>query len=687
VAQRGTTQLNKQIIGDTMLKLDWPALQTHLEAVHLGEEAQRTLLGLVRRGDSLITKHIDTAHMAARDAFTEALAEYLRKSCGPKVERTVRRHISLLKNVERVYHGFLSMAARSRAAQMPAPKRVAAMLCRCAVEYQDIIRRARESNATQVEQLLMANAQHQGTYEFNGKATRDSLLTAIAGTVLMEAHVHGWFDVEGRVVLPTLPLSDVTDDDRYCVGTTMLLAAHWWKWMETERRARYGGGELVFHSDPSILRWAPATCVEVIDFKPNLDSEMVDLVANLRLFATTELTFDQLKAATRFAVGAKGIEDEVPLLPAGSVSVEEGHASEALCSALSYDLTEDQERIKGVRLVEWLRGYAALQAYARSRVSDSVASSQIFVVSSSELIGLLHRLGLVEDAARRFLAAITFSRSSRDLYDNPLLRQTDGSYLIFAPALTQVNIAKAMLSAIAMHGAKLKPKGIGFERRVRDLLTKHGHQVRQFRAKRGNDEYEVDAMFVWGDWAFLLECKNRTLSGNHPVRRFYFERETREHAAQVKRLVKGLAQHPDILKEHCPEALGKTLVACVINGTPFSLPGGMDGVYMTDYSELQRFFEAPYLATITWPPAPSADGVEQPEVVTSLWKSEAGPSPEDLIELMRMSPQFLVVAGHMSPMVSWILYEDDSVVRVHDLIQTDVTFESARDVIQKYKRE
>ena len=49
---------------------------------------------------------------------------------------------------------------------------------------------------------------------------------------------------------------------------------------------------------------------------------------------------------------------------------------------------------------------------------------------------------------------------------------------------------------------------------------------------RDGEEYEFDAIVPWGDYVFLFECKNGTLSGNNIVPAYYFALEQRSAVAK-----------------------------------------------------------------------------------------------------------------------------------------------------------
>jgi hypothetical protein len=309
----------------------------------------------------------------------------------------------------------------------------------------------------------------------------------------------------------------------------------------------------------------------------------VDFIANERLHDRMLQNFMEMSVETRMREHELGIAGPAPLIPAGYVSAEEIHSAVALSEILGYSVADDRERPAGLRLVEWLRGYAFLKCLAKERFENSLAG--VIVLEESELASGLQRVGISPDAARYFIEHATLGRTSRDMYDCPLVKTASGKLILFAPGLLGAKIASVVLSNLGRLREPLSRKGTAFEAGVRGFFAKRSMACRGFKVKRDGEEYEFDAVLVWGDYVFVFECKNRSLSGLDPVQAYYFEMENSSNADQVRRLAGALERYPDILTEQFgPEAAAKKIVPCVLNSLPFSLPGMQDGVYFTDWS-------------------------------------------------------------------------------------------------------
>ena len=211
----------------------------------------------------------------------------------------------------------------------------------------------------------------------------------------------------------------------------------------------------------------------------------------------------------------------------------------------------------------------------------------------------------------------------------------DGSLLVFGPALITANPARVVLSIIANLGEPLARKGKAFEADVLSFLKKQTLKAQTFKVKRDGEEYEYDVVLCWGEYIFIFECKNHSLSNHHPTQAYYFEFEMRSSAKQVMRLADALRRYPDILSQKMQvDVTTKTIVPCVLNALPFSLPSPIDGVFFTDASVLKRFFQEKYFHVNT--PYRIDENVQllHRTAMHSLWAGDE-PTPADYLKQLR----------------------------------------------------
>ena len=245
-----------------------------------------------------------------------------------------------------------------------------------------------------------------------------------------------------------------------------------------------------------------------------------------------------------------------------------------------------------------MRGYIVLKEIAKARTKDKAAVGDTYAIllEELELVGLLQGCGLKDRLAAQFIALTCLHRSSRDMFDCPLIRVASSNYLLFAPAVIDLNVAMVVLSNLSNRGAELGRKGKAFEHSVHEVFRKRSMPVFSFRVRRDGNECEYDAVVPWDSYLFVFECKNRTLSGNDPARAHYFGLEVASQAKQARRLADALAAHPDIIEQEIgADCAGLTIVPCVLHSLPYSRVDDLNGVYFSDWSALARFFDEPYL--------------------------------------------------------------------------------------------
>jgi hypothetical protein len=158
------------------------------------------------------------------------------------------------------------------------------------------------------------------------------------------------------------------------------------------------------------------------------------------------------------------------------------------------------------------------------------------------------------------------------------------------------------------------------------------------------DIFDYDVAFVWGDYAFFFECKNRSLPGDSPIAVHYFNHTIASHVKQVQRLRKGLEDYPDILVERLPQAVGKTPIFCVLNAMPYASPP-RDGIYFSDEGLIRRFFESASIGISTVPLKKNSTVPPMRLEIARLWKGDT-PTPEEFIQYLADPPQLKLAAAN-----------------------------------------
>ncbi|MDU3504712.1 MAG: hypothetical protein E7F53_04090 [Morganella morganii] len=316
--------------------------------------------------------------------------------------------------------------------------------------------------------------------------------------------------------------------------------------------------------------------------------EYFDSISNARLSRRLNQNF--FEAISKFQLERKlpsDISQWSGCLDDHPITLEEYPYLNSLMEAISSH--DSNDIVLGLSLREWVRGYSVI-----SYLSKKAKYKTIY--SKGEIISVLRLGGFTKLKAEIFIKSITFGNDSRDIYDSPLIQTSSSSFLLFTPAYTSPLISNIILSKFSSKQADLSKKGYGFENDMIEILNKHQLVNSHFKFKRGLEQYEYDAVFLLDDKAFVLECKNTTLSGGSLTRAFQKKKFIAEAAAQVKRLVSGLVSNPEVFKEQFGKNIDDyELVPVIMNNLPFSIPGKIDGVYVTDSSAFSRLIKSKYI--------------------------------------------------------------------------------------------
>lgn len=639
-------RIRESITKDSLENLNWPLLKKHLDEIGFDKEVLVAFLGHLRRTNSLIMPYPNTTRERARDTFFREIIEYVQVMLGIEECGLVTAETSLLLQIEKVYRAILNELRNSDISKFPPEIRVASYIDRMAQQYAYVVDTTMQAMASKKE-IMMPDGPLL-TDDKNQPVSPDraisALIESLTITLVMEAIINKWIDSEGYVVLPALP--SVNDDLRFKAGSTELLSLFWRHWRNTEERRRFIGGDFVIYERPDLPEGTPESIRKLTIYSPD-DEEFFDYAANRRLTDRMGQNFLEMMFESNVNEKCAGINGVVPLPPDARVSPEEVHAGVTLSELLSYSIVSDDEQPGGLRLLEWVRGYSVLKRLASNRRSeDSSVSGLVFTVARNDLLRILINCGLEAENASRFIDLVTLSRSSRDLFDCPLIKMMDGSLLVFAPAIIPANIAQVVLSQISNLGEPLERKGKAFEQYIISFLNKNGLGAKSFKANREGNEYQYDAVFVWGDYIFLFECKNHALSHNHPIQAYYFGLELQSNAKQVIRLTTALNSYPDILKEQLGvDVTQKKIIPCVINALTYTRPGKHHGVYFTDASMLKRFFQERYFHLKTPYQIDKDVIILHRTAMHSLWSSDT-PSPDDLLQQLEDPFQLRLILGH-----------------------------------------
>jgi hypothetical protein len=672
-------ELSESEVTKALKPPSWSALKSHLDEVDLDEKVVGWLIDLLMRHNEFVVKFPRPSFEKKRDALLGSLQSYLSERLQAENTEGLAGYRKMLGLIESGYRGIIEMLAQAEISRLDPAARVAAYIAFATEGHEHAFDEAFRA-ATRGGVLDMGGAHlvtdAEGS-EYSPEAALGAFVETLGATLAMEAHRNAWWEDDGRLSLPPLVIPSADDVTKASVG--IALGMLWRRWERAETRHRFFGDEL---RELDASEWpakVPSTVERLLITRPG-EMHRLDFIANARLDERFTQDFAQMLTGTGIGRSVVGIAHPAALPPGKFITVEEAHAVYSLSRVLAFDVVADVEDRGGLKLVEWIRGYAMLKAWAETPDVRSRRAPVLFELD--EIVGALSNVGFTQDRARKFIELVTYARpngeakGSRDLYDCPIVATLDGRYVLVTLALSAGNIALATLSNVTRVGEVFQRKGKAFESFVRDIFTKNGLACHTFEHQRGEERYEFDAIVPWGDFVFLFECKNHGLSGYDPARAFRFAQGLTEDMDQVRRQAIELRTNRDLIASRLGEEwVGKPVIATLLNCLPYSIPTEEgDDICVSDVAVLRRFFEERdfYLTK-----ARLTGGNEEHvrKKVASQWKSNH-PTAEDLAAVLRESVQFKVMSGHTVTQCNPYPIDKGTYVLSEELTRSNVTAKS-----------
>ncbi|KPV94429.1 hypothetical protein AN214_03527 [Pseudoalteromonas sp. P1-9] len=458
----------------------------------------------------------------------------------------------------------------------------------------------------------------------------EQLICALSLSTILYGHKNSLFDVKSGELIIKAPTQAKSNFDTIPdIAEMPNLATAWRKLEDTSARCVLFGGQAYVRKGSELAR-------EEIDFGFNCishfephfsDFEVYDFISQRRNLDRQSQNFFELVLDPQFK--ALVVENISDLREGLFLSENEMNCLNSLSDYYCTDIFSSDKQYHGLTIKEWVRGYFCL-IYLTKNVETK---KDFCIFSYDKILHILKLGGIVKNKALTFIKLVTFGKGSRDIYDTPLIKLDNGTFflpdIILSKGFSVLNILLSRFSSLEV---VVGSKGEDFERKILKKLRDEGIQSKSFKFKRGKDEYEYDTVFLLDNKVFVVECKNRSLSGWSPVRGARFKKFIDETVLQVKRLVNGLKQYPEVLKEHFGLELSEVkLIPVIMNAQPFSYKGKYRGVYISDYSSFAHFISKGNVV-FSESNKQGSSGHEQTELLR-LWEGDA-PNSTDLLNHM-----------------------------------------------------
>lgn len=498
-----------------------------------------------------------------------------------------------------------------------------------------------KDNITSIPEMLIIKGPE--GQDVNVDAALSTIINSLTLTLKMLAHQHRWY-VDEKVIGPERPV--IMDEHTFKAGSIEMYAQSWNSLEDIAHRTLSFGGEITSMEEAGVPDGAFSenfytkfTERSVFHRVPSLE-EQLDFLANRRMHAwlyhstaTLMLGTNLQKAVMRDGERTPGLSDR------RFISSEEVITLTALLEYLSFDIITDKHLYHGLTMREWVRGYASLHLIIGSKAEETPLATY----GLAELEQHFRDFDIPEARIPTMIGHLTFGRNSRDLYDSPLIRYQGDKFVVLTEAFKASNLPNVILSRLSSLETQFDQKGKGFEKKVVQFLKEGGYTCEATNFSHNGAPYEYDALLLLDDTLFLIECKNRTLSGNHAVSARRYANFVGDTIEQIKRLEFGLNARPEIVESLFGRKLADlTIVPVILNSLTYSSPA-LNGVYNTDYSAFSKFFKD---KTITASAYQNGRRIEK-KVLQHLWRGER-PTAEEFVQYLSEPPQLTILARHFS---------------------------------------
>jgi hypothetical protein len=583
---------------------------------------------------SLQLKHLSPVAQQRRDAFVADLSALISEAGDASDASLLAQHMTNVAFFEEGFQLILTTLDKADVSKLPPDLQLWGLLYGCgkACNY---VRQQFWDALKNTPQRPIDFSSFAITDEHGNAAQPDVLLGNVilstSSALKMLSYKHGWFDAAtGTAIFPALTC--VSSQVQDMAGTVWLLSNSWDLWEDAEQHQRMRSGTRT--EEVSVAPTGEQ--VTVIRFVHNRSCELPAFIAEARLRQMkmrflcdlTSTTAEERIVATRDA-------KRIALPPEQYVSTDELHATLVLSHLLCESVPQSGSTPGGLRISEWLRCYSWLKLLAFGEQQERPA---IQCCDRTWCMRALRRVGISQSQAEVFINHATFSRSSKDLYDCPLLTCADGRMYLFANAVRDMDVSAVVLSQIGRFPESMERKGKAFEQDIRNCFIQQGIPAKGFAFTVGRDEYEFDACVLWGTKLFIFECKSRVLPSLSPAAIYWHEQQVHDDVKQVLRLRDGVLKYPGEVRRQFDSAANWTeVIPCVLYALPYS-SRPVDGAYVYDSSALHRFFESRYININI--PARVSENVHVLRRIgmVELWKGTSS-TPEDLIAQMTESAQ------------------------------------------------
>jgi len=629
-------QINKSLkrnhVTDRLINMDWFGLRAYLETLSDDVINTSKICNWIIRAENIVCKHTNKKRETNRGQLLLNLEQYLGKRLNANDSQKVSSLRDLIREIETGYRAIWAARLTRGIETLSPEQRVSGAFW---TAHSIVSRIEKLTNAYFEAGGIVSNAMI--ITDENGKPLNpDAEITAICQvatmTCLGEGFANQWFDNDGVLVLPSLP--KLTTPEQGLSELASMNALFWRNWEAIDEHRRFLGGMVKHFEAPNLPEWASAqSYTNAAEYRlPDDKIERFDLIANDRWKRQIIQNAIEISSRTKLSNQAKGLGAPLAIGTGLFVSEEEGLTLITLCETLYHDVSNDMRRYRGLRLAEWTRGYAVLQQYANDQYDAESIDSLFPQMSEEDWVDLLTRFGFTATQATQFIGHVLFKKTSRDLYDCPLVKLSNGNLVLFGVSLRGANLSQIMLSALSRMETVFEDKGPDFETYILNFLNKQpGVRAETKAVKKNGKDYQFDILMLFDGTVFMFELKNKTLSSGVAQRIYYGFKSVKDDVKQTERLAQALDNYPEILNELFGEGTSDLpRIDSLLYARPYSWPGGINDITIFDAQSLRRFFTSRHF-NVTALHKVGNSKTEMPVPIKDFWEKDM-PSADALIK-------------------------------------------------------
>ncbi len=512
-------ELREKIVREAFAKKDVKPLLSHLRAIPLGSDEINTLVSLLKRGCLPLFEYPNAKAEAAREDAIAQIVAIIEARAPIGAADDIKAVLALFKLIESGYRAILEDLAELPSASLTPECRISALFDLCA-QRRDGVRTA-SMDAIIVDGMI--DPIGLGVADGHGNVVSPDVpidvdVVTLTMALKMEAFQQGWFNASDQLVLPKRVKT--TTDEREAVRPLLIAAQAWRHWTWIQEETRYFDGTLTdVPSSEFPQEYHDAGVTRFLHHVPgSAEWHVIDLAANERLHLRIKQEAAQMAFGTNAAKLVKGVSEKVPLLPYAFVSIEELQSAHTFDHALSISVATDNTQYRGLRLVEWLRGYATLQELVAAPYEAGDHRPELLLVEleRADLVKRLQRVGLAGAKADSFINLVSFDKGTRDLFDTPILCCGSTTVLLYLPLHQWFDQSKAILADPRHRALRHHAEGIFMLEAIfgESLVNADGRVVPVRLVGEQHVREDLGSIPSFADWARLITPQAWMLRGN-----------------------------------------------------------------------------------------------------------------------------------------------------------------------------